>query len=85
MVTWRSGKAAEPIVDAACGSTKHASGRIGHGRSERHYWTAPIVGRSADAVGTCFVTCNGKTEITESVQIALDPVFDVEFDGVVRF
>ena len=21
-------------------------GRIGHGRSERHYWTAPIVGRS---------------------------------------
>ena len=26
-------------------------------------------GRSASAVGTCFVTCNGKTEITESVQI----------------
>ena len=44
-----------------------------------------IVGRSADAVGTCFVTCNGKTEITESVQIVLDPVFDVESDGVVRF
>ena len=34
------------VVDAAHGSTKHASGRIGHGRSERHYWTAPIVGRS---------------------------------------
>ena len=31
------------------------------------------------------VTCNGKTEITESVQIVLDPVFDVESDGVVRF
>ena len=41
--------------------------------------------RSAYAVGTCFVTCNGKTEITESVQIVLDPVFDVESDGVVRF
>ena len=85
MVTWRSVKAAESIVDAAHGSTKHAGGRIGHGRSERHYWTAPIVGRSADAVGTCFVTCNGKTEISESDQIVLDPVFDVEFDGVVRF
>ena len=48
-------------------------------------WTAPIVGRSADAVGTCFVTCNGKTEVTESVQIVLDPVFDVEFDGNIRF
>ena len=85
MVTWRSVKAAESIVDAAHGSTKHASGRIGHGRSERHYWTAPIVGRSAYAVGTCFVTCNGKTEITESVQIVLNPVFDVESDGMVRF
>ena len=85
IVTWRSVKAAESIVGATHGSTKHASGRIGHGRSERHYWTAPIVGRSADAVGTCFVTCNGKTEITESVQIVLDPVFDVESDGVVRF
>ena len=72
-------------MDADHGSTKRASGRIGHGRSERHYWTAPIVGRSAYAVGTCFVTCNGKTEVTESVQIVLDPVFDVEFDGVVRF
>ena len=72
-------------MDAAYGSTKHASGRIGHGRSERHYWTAPIVGRSADAVGTCFVTCNAKTEIKVSDQIVLDPVFDVEFDGVVRF
>ena len=85
MVTWSSGKAAESIVDADHGSTKHASGRIGNGRSERHYWTAPIVGRSAYAVGTCFVTYNGKTEITESVQIVLDPIFDVEFDGVVRF
>ena len=37
------------------------------------------------AVGTCFVTCNGRPEITESVQIVLDPVFDVESDGVVRF
>ena len=55
------------------------------GRSAIIYWTAPIVGRSAYAVGTCFVTCNGKTEITESVQIVLDPVFDVESDGVVRF
>ena len=85
MVTWRSVKAAESIVDAAHGSTKHASGRIGHGRSERHYWTAPIVGRSADAVGTCFVTCNSKIEITESVQIVLDPVFYVESDGNIRF
>ena len=85
MVTWRSEKAAESIVDADHGSIKHASGLIGHGRSERHYWTAPIVGRSAYAVGTCFVTCNGKTEITESVQIILDPVFDVETDGNIRF
>ena len=85
MVTWRSGKAAESIVDAAHGSTKHASGRIGHGRSERHYWTAPIVGRSRYAVGTCFVTCNGHAEIPETVQIVLDPVFDAESDGVVRF
>ena len=37
------------------------------------------------AVGTCFVTCNGQTEISESVQIVLDPVFDAESDGVVRF
>ena len=37
------------------------------------------------AVGTCFVTCNAKTEITESVQIVLDPVFDVESDGVIHF
>ena len=37
------------------------------------------------AVGTCFVTCNGQTEISESVQIVLDPVFDVESDGMVRF
>ena len=85
MVTWRSVKAAESIVDAAHGSTKHASGRIGHGRSERYYWTAPIVGRSAYAVGTCFVTCNGKTENTESVQIVLEPVFDVESDAGLRF
>ena len=46
---------------------------------------APIVGRSADAVGTCFVTCNGKTEITESVQIILEPVFDAESDGDIHF
>ena len=85
MVTWRSGKAAESIVDAAHGSTKHASGRIGHGRSERHYWTAPIVGRSTVRRRHMFVTCNGRTEIIESVQIVLDPVFDVESDGVVRF
>ena len=43
------------------------------------------VGRSAYAVGTCFVTCNGKTEITESVQIVLDTVFDVESDGDIHF
>ena len=85
MVTWSSIEAAESTVEAACGSAKQASGCHRHGRSERHYWTAPIVGRSASAVGTCFVTCNGKTEITESVQIVLDPVFDVESDGVVRF
>ena len=48
-------------------------------------WTAPIVGRSRYAVGTCFVTCNGHTEISESVQIVLDPVFDVESDGVIHF
>ena len=33
----------------------------------------------------CFVTCNGKTEITESVQIILEPVFDVESDGDIHF
>ena len=32
-----------------------------------------------------FVTCNGKTEITESVQIVLDPIFDVESDGDIHF
>ena len=42
-------------------------------------------GAPQNAVGTCFVTCNGKTEITESVQIVLNPVFDVESDGMVRF
>ena len=40
---------------------------------------------STVAVGTCFVTCNGKTEITESVQIVLHPVFDVESDAVIHF
>ena len=54
------------------------------GRSDRragsHLSLAPPY-----AVGTCFVTCNGKTEITESVQIVLDPVFDVESDGNIRF
>ena len=62
-----------------------ASAMDGRSAIKNSYWTAPIVGRSAEAVGTCFVTCNGKTEITESVQIVLDPVFDVESDGVVRF
>ena len=30
-------------------------------------------------------TCNGKTEITESVQIVLEPVFDAESDGDIHF
>ena len=88
MVTWMSGKAAESIVDAAYGSTKRASGRVGmDGRNamKNSYWTAPIVGRSADAVGTCFVTCNGYIKILQSVQIVLDLVFNVEPDGVICF
>ena len=62
-----------------------ASAMDGRSAIKKSFWTAPIVGRSAEAVGTCFVTCNGKTESTESVQIVLDAVFDVESDGVVRF
>ena len=54
-----------------------ASAMDGRSAIKNSFWTAPIVGRSADAVGTCFVTCNGKTEITESVQIVPSPVFDV--------
>ena len=62
-----------------------ASAMDGRSAIKNSFWTAPIVGRSADAVGTCFVTCNGHIEISQSVQIVLDPVFDVESDGVVRF
>ena len=89
MVMWRSGKAAEFIVDAAYGSTKRASGRVGHGRSERHKEFL-LDGSDRRAlcrrcVGTCFVTCNGHIEISQSVQIVLDPVFDVESDGGIHF
>ena len=62
-----------------------ASAMDGRSAIKKSFWTAPIVGRSADAVGTCFVTCNGHIEISLSVQIVLDPVFDVEFDGNIRF
>ena len=62
-----------------------ASAMDGRSAIKNSYWTAPIVGRSAEAVGICFVTCDGETKITEGVQIVLDPVFDVESDGVVRF
>ena len=75
-------------MDAAYGSTKRASGRVGHGRSERHKeFLLDGSDRRALRVrlGTCFVTCNGKTEITESVQIVLDPVFDAESDGNILF
>ena len=85
MVTWRSGKAAEYIVDAAHGSTKRASGRVGHGRRSAIIGRLRSSGAPQYAVGTCFVTCNAKTEITESDQIVLEPVFDAESDGDIRF
>ena len=62
-----------------------ASAMDGRSAIKNSFWTAPIVGRSAEAVGTCFVTCNGKTEITETAQIVIDPVFDVESDGDIHF
>ena len=62
-----------------------ASAMDGRNAIKNSFWTAPIVGRSADAVGTCFVTCNGQIEISQSVQIVLDPVFDAESDGNILF
>ena len=81
----RSGKAAESTVEAACGSAKRASDCHRHGRSERHYLDGADRRALRYAVGTCFVTCNGQTEMSETVQIVLNPVFDVESDGGVRF
>ena len=51
----------------------------------RHYWTAPTVGHRVRR-RHMFVTCHGKTEITESVQIVLEavltnPMVTSIFDG----
>ena len=44
-----------------------------------------VSARLQPAVGVNNAPCNGQTEISQSVQIALDTLFNVESGGVIRF
>ena len=57
----------------------------GHGRSLDCSDALVVSARLQPAVGVNNAPCNGQTEISQTVQIVLHPVFDAESDGVVRF
>ena len=44
-----------------------------------------VSARLQPAVGVNNAPCNGQTEISQSVQIVLDTLFNVESGGVIRF
>ena len=57
----------------------------GHGRGLDCPDALVVSARLQPAVGVNNAPCNGQTEISQSVQIVLDTIFNVESGGVTRF
>ena len=73
------------MIEADIGARGTPDGR-------RRPWTGPGLPRCTSceralqpAVGVNNAPCNGQTEISQSVQIALATLFNVESGGVIRF
>ena len=57
----------------------------GHGRGLDCSDALVVSARLQPAVGVNNAPCNGQTEISQSVQIVLDTLFNVESGGVIHF